>query len=142
MNEKSNKINEIGSDGRTSASSQSRRTAKASDIVMFSVFILFIFGFSIAALITKDRDFSEMENRNLAQKPEFSFKNLKEGKFTSDLESYISDQMFLKDALVSLKTDCDRAALKTSLNGILQKTAILSSSTRRIWIGSKKISAI
>lgn len=118
MNNRSNKINEKKSDGSTSASSQSRRTAKASDIVMFSVFILFIFGFSIAALITSDREFSEMENRNLAQKPEFSFKNLKEGKFTGDLESYISDQMFLKDALVSLKTDCDRAALKTGLNGI------------------------
>lgn len=91
---------------------------KAANIIMLSVFLIFIFGFSLAAIITKDREFSEMENRNLAQKPEFSFKNLTEGKFTGDIESYISDQMFLKDALVSLKTDCDRAALKTSMNGV------------------------
>ncbi|WP_124099367.1 DHHW family protein [Ruminococcus sp. Marseille-P6503] len=91
---------------------------RVADIIMLSVFLIFIFGFTLASIIAKDREFSEMENRNLAQKPEFSFKNLKEGKFTGDIESYLSDQLFLKDALVSLKTDCDRAALKTSMNGI------------------------
>lgn len=90
----------------------------AANIIMLSVFMIFIFGFAAALLIVKDREFSEMENRELAQKPEFTLKNLTEGKFTADLESYISDQMFLKDALVSLKTDCDRAMGKNYQNGV------------------------
>lgn len=86
--------------------------------IMIAVFLIFIFGFSAAGLICKDRDFSEMENRNLAQFPEFSFEKLKSGDFTSGIESYMSDQVFLKDKLVSLKTDCERAVLKTCQNGV------------------------
>ena len=59
-----------------------------------------------------------MENRNLAKKPELSWDNIMEGKFTSELESYISDQLFAKDALVSAKTDLDRLLGKTYMNGV------------------------
>ena len=85
--------------------------------ILIAVFLIFIFGFASAGFICKDRDFSEMENRNLAQFPEFSFEKLKSGDFTGGVESYMSDQVFLKDQLVSLKTDCERAVLKTYQNG-------------------------
>lgn len=86
--------------------------------ILIAVFLIFIFGFAAAGFICKDRDFSEMENRNLAQFPEFSFEKLKSGDFTGGVESYMSDQVFLKDQLVSLKTDCERAVLKTYQNGV------------------------
>lgn len=86
--------------------------------ILIAVFLIFIFGFAAAGFICKDRDFSEMENRNLAQFPEFSFEKLKSGDFTGGIESYMSDQVFLKDQLVSLKTDCERAVLKTYQNGV------------------------
>lgn len=86
--------------------------------ILIAVFLIFIFGFAAAGFICKDRDFSEMENRNLAQFPEFSFEKLKSGDFTGSIESYMSDQVFLKDQLVSLKTDCERAVLKTYQNGV------------------------
>ena len=91
---------------------------KIRNLILTVVFILFIFGFAIAGLVQKDREFSEMENRNLAQFPEFSWQSLTSGNFTSGIESYMSDQVFLKDNLVSLKTDCERAVLKTYQNGV------------------------
>lgn len=91
---------------------------KIRNLILTAVFLLFVFGFSIAGLIEKDRDFSEMENRNLAQFPEFSFERLKSGEFTGDIESYMSDQVFLKDNLVTLKTDCERLMLKNYQNGV------------------------
>ena len=91
---------------------------KISYIIMTSCFLIFIFGFVIAGLVSKDRDFSETENRILAQFPEFSWKRVKSGQYTSDLESYMSDQIFMKDQLVSLKVDADRLILKNYQNGI------------------------
>ncbi|MGN0601895.1 MAG: DHHW family protein [Oscillospiraceae bacterium] len=91
---------------------------KIRNLILTAVFLLFVFGFAIAGLIEKDRDFSEMENRNLAQFPEFSFERLKSGEFTGDIESYMSDQVFLKDNLVTLKTDCERLMLKNYQNGV------------------------
>lgn len=91
---------------------------KIRNIILSAVFVLFIFGFAVAGLIEKDRDFSEMENRNLAQFPEFTFQSLKSGNFTSGIESYMSDQVFLKDKLVTLKTDCERAMMKNYQNGV------------------------
>ena len=82
-----------------------KKMEKISQIIMVSVFIVFIFGFAVWSFLLKDRKFSEMENRNLAQFPEFTWKNLKDGTFTDGLEKYMSDQLPLKDELVTLKTD-------------------------------------
>lgn len=87
-------------------------------IIMISVFGIFIFGFAIIGVVSKDRTFSQVENRYLQQVPKFSWSNLKDGTFTSDVESYMSDQIFLKDELVTLKTDTDRLLLKKLQNGV------------------------
>ncbi|MGN1133903.1 MAG: DHHW family protein [Oscillospiraceae bacterium] len=91
---------------------------KARNIILVSVFLIFIFGFAIAGIIQKDRNFSEMENRNLAEFPKLSFDTLKSGDFTSGFEKYMSDHIFLKDQLVTLKTDSDRLILKNYQNGV------------------------
>ena len=91
---------------------------KIRNLILTLVFVVFIFGFALAGLIQKDRKFSEMENRNLAEMPKFSWQNLKSGKFTSDIESYMSDQIFLKDNLVTLKTGCENLMLKNYQNGV------------------------
>ena len=96
----------------------SKKTEKISQIIMVSIFIIFIMGFCVWTFFTKDRQFSEMENRNLAQFPEFSWKQLKDGKFTQELESYMSDQLPFKDSLVTLKTDTDRLLMHNLQNGV------------------------
>ena len=95
-----------------------KKIEKVSQIIMVSVFIVFIFGFAVWSFLLKDRKFSEMENRNLAQFPEFSWKNLKDGSFTDGLEKYMSDQLPLKDELVTLKTDSDRLLMHDLQNGV------------------------
>ena len=96
----------------------SKKTERISQIIMVSIFIIFIMGFCVWTFFTKDRQFSEMENRNLAQFPEFSWKQLKDGKFTQELESYMSDQLPFKDSLVTLKTDTDRLLMHNLQNGV------------------------
>lgn len=89
---------------------------KAKIVTVF--FLAFIFGFGIAGLIMKDRSFSDMENRTLAQQPEVTGEKIMNGDFQSGLESYLSDQMPLRDGLYSLKVDYERLMLKTFQNGV------------------------
>ena len=99
---------------------------------MIVCFLLFIFGFAVASFISEDREFSENENRYLQQAPEFSWKKLEKGEFTSDIESYMSDQIFMKDQLVSLKTVTDRTSTSA-------RTAIISKTIRKTDLLSRKI---
>lgn len=89
---------------------------KAKIITVF--FLAFIFGFGIAGLIMKDRSFSDMENRTLAQQPEVTGEKIINGEFQDSLETYLSDQMPLRDGLYSLKVDYERLMLKTFQNGV------------------------
>lgn len=91
---------------------------KISQIIMVSVFLVFTIGFAVWSFLLKDREFSEMENRNLAQFPSFTWQNLKDGSFSADLEKYMSDQLPFKDELVTLKTDADRLLMHDLQNGV------------------------
>ena len=55
----------------------------------------------------KDREFSENENRYLAQKPYVSLERIKTGEFMRDMEEYVSDQPL--KALSWLWSDCREA---------------------------------
>lgn len=95
-----------------------QQAARTGGILMTVIFLLFLFGFAGALIISKDKEFSETENRSLAQKPELSLKNITEGVFSDGLEKYISDQILWKDQLVSVKTDFDRLLGKNYQNGV------------------------
>lgn len=69
-----------------------------------AVFCLFIGGFGLLHILLPDRDFSPVENRNLAQLPSFSWEKLKDGSYTSELEKYLADQFPLRDSWIGLKT--------------------------------------
>lgn len=97
---------------------KNRTLPKTGHIITTGVFLAIVFGFSLAGLISPDREFSEMENRTLQQTPEFSFERLKNGEFTEDIEQYMSDQIFLKDELVTLKTGADMTLGKSYMNGV------------------------
>ena len=76
------------------------------------VFCILTFGFTAATIIKPSDDFSETENRSLAQMPKLTGKNILDGTFESDYESYLTDQFILRDAWIGLKTDVERLALK------------------------------
>ena len=77
------------------------------NVILAGVFLLFLLVCFIVNLAVKDRDFSETENRNLAQMPAFSLTALTDGSYFSGLSSYTSDQFFARDKWMSLKLKCE-----------------------------------
>ena len=69
-------------------------------------------------LIAKDKTYSEVENRMLAQKPELTWSNLISGKFMTDMEDYITDQFFLRNQWIEIKTVEDIVIGKRESNGV------------------------
>lgn len=111
-------INEIKINDKPSVTQKMSLANKIGYGITVVTFLAVIFGFSIAGMVSPDREFSDMENRKLSGPPEFTFENLKSGKLTADIETYMSDQMFMKDALVSTKTSVDRLMFKSYQNEV------------------------
>jgi len=82
------------------------------------VFIIYILVFSLGSVIAKDRHFSMMENRNLAQFPKANVESVLNGDFSESFENYMSDQLVFKDFLVRLKVGENRILNQSSVNGV------------------------
>lgn len=82
---------------------------------IFLFFLIIAFAFN---LFSKDKKYSESENRMLAQKPEFSMANLASGKYMKDMEDYVTDQFFIRDKWINLKMLEDLALGKRESNGV------------------------
>nr|WP_317378651.1 DHHW family protein [uncultured Faecalimonas sp.] len=74
----------------------------------------------LADRMTKDKEFSEEENRMLTGKPEISMETVANGKFMSQYEKYKSDQFLARDFWVSLKTNVDLLLGKRESNGVFK----------------------
>ena len=82
------------------------------------LFLLLVFGFTAFDLVTPDRDFSEWENRNLAQMPDLTPRSLLSGKFGADYETYMTDQFAGRDTFVKAKFLADTAIGKRDSGGV------------------------
>ncbi|MDE7326273.1 MAG: hypothetical protein K2N63_08370 [Lachnospiraceae bacterium] len=95
---------------------------KIANRIITAVFLLLVFGLTIAGLFSPVRARSESENRNLAQKPAFSWEALfakeEEKRYTVLYEEYLSDQFVGRDAWIGLKTRTERLLGKTDINGV------------------------
>ena len=85
---------------------------------IISIFLIFIFGIAVINITTKDRIFSEQENRYLAQMPIFSIKSFFSGTFTKQFEEYMTDQFVWKSTWLNIKAKAERTILKQENNGI------------------------
>ncbi len=85
---------------------------------VIALFVIFIFGFAIFSAVYPKRSYSEAENRTLAAMPALNFTTLTDGSFESGYEDYLTDQFPLRDSWIGLKTDVERAALKTEAKDI------------------------
>ena len=92
--------------------------SKAYSIFLTGLFSLFIGGILVGSLLIPDRTFSPMENRNLAKPPKLSWENVESGKFMSDVESYVNDQIMGRDFWVAMKAWSERLSGKQENNGI------------------------
>lgn len=82
------------------------------------LFILFLVLFVGANIITKNKTFSETENRMLAGKPKFTVDRLLEGRFTSKFEDYVVDQFIGRDFFTNVKINMDKLLGKKESNGV------------------------
>ena len=68
------------------------------------IVIVLIFVITVVNLLLPDKEFSEKENRMLAQRPELSAASLFDGRFMSHSESYLSDQFVFRDLWISVRS--------------------------------------
>lgn len=83
-----------------------------------TIFILLIFGISLANILTKDKSFSESENRYLQGKPKFTLESLFDGSYTADVEKHKTDQFLLRDEFIGIKTGTEFAIGKKDTNNV------------------------
>lgn len=83
--------------------------SKRTNWIITILFLAFIGVFFLLNIVFPTRDFSEQENRYLQQMPRFSWKDLANGKFTKDFESYTSDQFPFRDTWTTLKAGTELA---------------------------------
>ena len=95
-----------------------RGRIQLNNVLTALIFVGFIFGFLIASFVIGDREFSDMENRNLASFPKVSGEAILSGQFTEGFETYVQDQFPARDSLMSLQTDLQKAAGKKD-NGMV-----------------------
>ena len=69
--------------------------------VIFGILMLVIF---CADMIISRRDFSELENRKLAQRPILTWDGLIDLSFSKNYETYINDQFVLRDNWIDMKS--------------------------------------
>lgn len=91
---------------------------KKSDFVITVLFLVFLYGIAAANLLTKDRTFSEMENRMLAKRPKFSTKALLSGTLMENYETYVADQFVARDTFIQVKCAGERSLGKKVNNGV------------------------
>ena len=87
-------------------------------VYLNTIFLLLIFGFTIATIIRPLRERSEAENRPLEQRPALSWESLISGKFAKAYEAYLSDQFILRDQWITIRTALERVILKQEISDV------------------------
>lgn len=82
-------------------------------ISMSLSFLLILLFFVIANTISNDKKFSEIENRNLQEKPKILSDN-----YVEKLNSYMADQFFIREKFISFKSRIDLVLGKNKINNV------------------------
>ena len=91
---------------------------KSPNLLITILFCCFLGGIAVASILMPDKGFSEMENRNLRSLPELTRNKFTSGRFMTEAEDYVSDQVVLRDTWVSLKALGEILSGKQENNGI------------------------
>jgi len=91
---------------------------KHSSWIQIIIFTAFIAVFFALFLILPDKGFSEQENRVLEPAPHFSLESLFAKKFTTQFESYTTDQFPFRDSWTTAKARCELAIGKEENKGV------------------------
>ena len=86
--------------------------------IITSFFCLLLAVSALIGLLMPDRYYSEREKRTLTQKPKFTVADFISGKFSDELEKYLTDQVPLRDNWVTMKTYMELAIGKRESGGV------------------------
>lgn len=92
--------------------------SKRQNRTLIVLFLIMIFVPTVVSLLKPDTDFSEKENRVLAQMPDVNWEDIFSGKFAADYESYLSDQFFGRNEWIGMKTVVERSLGRQEINDI------------------------
>ena len=104
--------------------------SRTSNIITTVTFCLLIAVLTVASMVNPVREYSETENRALAQLPEFSWESLfhnsiimkkptdTEKSYTQKYEDFVTDQFVARDAWISLKTQVELILGKKDSGGV------------------------
>lgn len=85
-------------------------------------FMVFLMGFAVLDELWPKRDYSEMENRELAQRPQLTLASLLEEDtgetWMAKYNTYTQDQVAFRDEWINLKSAMEAVLLKTENNGV------------------------
>ncbi len=82
------------------------------------LFLAVLLGFGILNLVSRDRIFSEQENRMLEQLPKVRISGILDRKFMRSFENYQTDQFVFRDAFMRLRTASQRLIGKNESGGV------------------------
>ncbi len=74
--------------------------------------------FVLAGFVTKDKDFSQNENRKLAKSPKMSFATLADGTYLKDMGTYVADQFPGRDLWISMNLWMNQTLGQKEVNGV------------------------
>ena len=86
--------------------------------IITSFFSLLLAVSALTGLVMPDWYYSEREKRTLAQKPKLAVADFISGKFSDELEKYLTDQVPLRDGWVTMKTYMELAVGKRESSGV------------------------
>lgn len=90
------------------------KKAKAVSMILF---VLFLSACGIITLFSPKDDFSETENRTLAQMPEFSKEKYLDASYFTELSDYLCDHFYGRSDWIKLMTETELASGKIEING-------------------------
>lgn len=92
--------------------------SKKYHILLTAIFCGFLGLMLAASILLPDKEFSELENRNLSKPPKLTVEALMDGDFMEDAEDYTADHVALRDVWVAMKAWCERLSGKQENNGV------------------------
>lgn len=96
-----------------------QKIKKIKEYPLIIVFFSIIFILSILDITTPQNKYSNIENRFLQERPEFSFINFIKNKFVPKYEQYINDQFIFRDRWISTKSRMEHYFGKIENNNIV-----------------------
>lgn len=89
------------------------------NLLMIILFFITITIFPVVAIILPDKNFSENENRILAEIPKADIRSLRDESFMNGIEAYISDQFPGRESWIIAKNNIDSLIGKTEIGGVI-----------------------